>query len=53
MAGALDWSPERSRAEVEAWRARVAAGRAAEAERDDASALAAHEAALAEPALPR
>ncbi len=49
MAGALDWSPERARREAEAWGARVAAGRAAEAERDDESALAAYRAALAEP----
>jgi glycerol-3-phosphate dehydrogenase len=48
MAGALDWSADRTRAEVEAWRARVAAGRAAEAERDDEHAVAAYEAALAE-----
>ena len=48
MAGALDWTRDRTRAEVEAWRARVAAGRAAEAERDDERAVAAYEAALAE-----
>ena len=48
MAGALGWSPERTRAEADGWRALVAAGRAAEAERDDGSALAAHAAALAE-----
>jgi glycerol-3-phosphate dehydrogenase len=49
MAGALDWSAERARREAEGWRARVAAARAAEAERDDESALAAYRAALAEP----
>ena len=38
MAGALGWDPERSRREVGAWRARVAAARASEAEQDDASA---------------
>jgi glycerol-3-phosphate dehydrogenase len=56
MAAALDWSPERARAEADAWRARVAAAHAAEAERDDEHALAAHDAVLAErgaPALPR
>jgi glycerol-3-phosphate dehydrogenase len=42
MAAALGWSPERTRAEVDAYRARVAAARAAEAERDDAAALAAY-----------
>jgi glycerol-3-phosphate dehydrogenase len=47
MAGALGWSRERTRAEVEAWRARVDAARAAEAERDDAAAL---RAATSEPA---
>jgi len=41
MAGALGWSPARTRAEVDAYRARVAAAHAAEAERDDAAALAA------------
>ena len=48
MAGALGWDPERARREVDAWRARVAAARAAEAERDDEPALAAYRAALAE-----
>jgi glycerol-3-phosphate dehydrogenase len=48
MAGALDWSPDRARREAGAWRARVAAGRAAEVERDDEAALAAYRAALAE-----
>jgi glycerol-3-phosphate dehydrogenase len=47
MAGALGWDADRARREVEAWRARVAAGRAAEAERDDGRAVAAHRAALA------
>jgi glycerol-3-phosphate dehydrogenase len=42
MAGALGWSAQRTGAEVEAYRARVAAAHAAEAERDDAAALAAH-----------
>ena len=42
MAGALDWTPDAHAREVEAWRARVAAGRAAEAERDDERALAAY-----------
>jgi hypothetical protein len=49
MAGALDWSAERARREAEGWRAKVAAAHAAEAERDDESALAAYRAALAEP----
>ena len=48
MAGALDWGPDRARREVDAWRARVAAGHAAEAERDDEAALAAYRSALAE-----
>ena len=48
MAGALGWSPERARDEVERYRARVAAARAGEAERDDESALRAYRAALAE-----
>jgi glycerol-3-phosphate dehydrogenase len=48
MAGALDWDADRTRREVDAWRARVEAGRAAEAERDDGRALAAHDATLAE-----
>jgi glycerol-3-phosphate dehydrogenase len=47
MAGALGWGEERARSEAEAWRARVAAARAAEAERDDAGAHAAYRAALA------
>jgi hypothetical protein len=51
MANALGWDPGRARREVAQWRARVAAARAAEAERDDESALAAHRAALAERAL--
>jgi len=49
MAGALGWSAERARREADAWRARVAAARAAEAERDDTSALAAYRAALVPP----
>jgi glycerol-3-phosphate dehydrogenase len=48
MASALGWSPARTRDEVEAYRARVAAARAGEAERDDESALRAYRAALAE-----
>jgi glycerol-3-phosphate dehydrogenase len=48
MGEALGWAPDRVRAEADAWRARVAAARAAEAEPDDARALAAHRAALAE-----
>ena len=48
MAEALGWPPGRAREEAEAWRARVAADRAAEAEPDDARALAAHRAVLAE-----
>jgi glycerol-3-phosphate dehydrogenase len=48
MAGSLGWSPERTRDEVERFRARVAAARAGEAERDDESALRAYRAALAE-----
>jgi len=48
MAGALGWSRERERAEVDAWHAKVAARRAAEAEPDDERALAAHRAVLAE-----
>jgi glycerol-3-phosphate dehydrogenase len=48
MAGALDWTPDRTRREVEAWQARVAAGRAAEAEREDGRALEAYRGTLAE-----
>jgi glycerol-3-phosphate dehydrogenase len=48
MAGALGWDAERTRAETDAWRARVAAAHAGEAERDDDAALAAYRAALAE-----
>ena len=48
MADALGWDPERTRREVVAWRAQVAAARAAEAERNDARAVAAHRSALAE-----
>ncbi len=48
MAGALGWSRERERAEVDAWHARIAAARAAEAEPDDERALAAYRAVLAE-----
>jgi glycerol-3-phosphate dehydrogenase len=42
MAAALGWSAERTRTEVDAYRARVAAARAAEAEPDDTRALAAY-----------
>jgi glycerol-3-phosphate dehydrogenase len=48
MAGALGWDAERTRDEIDAWRARVAAARAGEAQRDDDAALAAYRAALAE-----
>jgi glycerol-3-phosphate dehydrogenase len=48
MAGPLGWSPDRVRREVESWRARVAAQRAAEAEPTDERALAAYRAELAE-----
>jgi glycerol-3-phosphate dehydrogenase len=48
MAGVLGWDAERTREEVEGWRARVAAARAGEAERDDDAALAAYRAALDE-----
>jgi glycerol-3-phosphate dehydrogenase len=48
MAGALDWGPGRAQREAEAWRALVAAGRAAEAEREDGRALAAYRVVLAE-----
>jgi glycerol-3-phosphate dehydrogenase len=48
MAGALDWDAERTRREVDRWRARVAAQGAAEAERDDERALRAYRAALSE-----
>src|SRR4051794_14727074 len=48
MAGALEWDADRARREVDAWHARVEAARAAEAERDDDRALAAHDAVLAD-----
>jgi glycerol-3-phosphate dehydrogenase len=48
MAGALGWSPDRARAETDAFRARIAARRAGEAEPDDDRALAAYRAVLAE-----
>ena len=48
MAAALDRDPEWARREVEAWHARVAAARAAEAERDDDRAVAAYRAVMAE-----
>ena len=48
MAGALGWTPERAREEADAWRERVAARRAGEAEPDDDRALAAYRAVLAE-----
>ena len=44
---ALEWGAERVRDEVDAWRARIAAQRAGEEERDDERALAAYAAALA------
>ena len=47
MAEALGWDSDRTRREVEGWHARVAAERAAEAERDDERALAAYRDALA------
>jgi len=47
MAGALGWEAERTRREVDAWSARIAAERAAEAETDDERALAAYRAVLA------
>jgi glycerol-3-phosphate dehydrogenase len=47
MGGALGWSSDRTAAEVERWRRRVAAELAGEAERDDDSALAAYRAARA------
>jgi glycerol-3-phosphate dehydrogenase len=46
MARAHDWDAERTRREVEAWRRRVAAARAGEAERDDARAADAYASAL-------
>jgi glycerol-3-phosphate dehydrogenase len=48
MAPALGHGPDWARREAETWRARVAAGRAAEAEREDGRALASYQAALAE-----
>jgi glycerol-3-phosphate dehydrogenase len=48
MADALGWDPDRTEREVEAWRRRIAAERAGEAERDDERALDAYCAALAE-----
>ena len=48
MADLLGWSPGRTRREVEAYTARVAAARAAEATTDDAAAVAAYRAAVAE-----
>jgi glycerol-3-phosphate dehydrogenase len=47
MGGELGWSPDRAGSEAEAWRARVAASRAAEAEPDDRRAVAASRAVLA------
>ena len=46
MAGVLGWSSEHTDQQVRAWRRRVAAERAGEAQRDDDSALAAYRAAL-------
>jgi glycerol-3-phosphate dehydrogenase len=48
MADALGWDGERARREADAWRARVAAGRAAEDQRDDEAALRAYRSALEE-----
>ena len=48
MAGALGWTTDRARVEADAWRERVAAQHAGEAEPDDERALAAYRAALAE-----
>src|SRR3954469_3968828 len=48
MGEALGWDAERVRREADAWRGRVAAERAAEETRDDASALAAYRATLSE-----
>jgi glycerol-3-phosphate dehydrogenase len=48
MAEELGWDAERTAREVDAWRRRVAAERAGEAEPDDERALAAYRAALAE-----
>jgi glycerol-3-phosphate dehydrogenase len=52
MADVLGWDAARTRAEVAGWEARIAARRAGEAEPDDAAALAAHDAALAERGAP-
>ena len=52
MAGALGWDAVRAQREVEAWRAQVAAERAAEAETDDEAALAAYRAVLAGAPVP-
>lgn len=49
MAGVLGWDAARVQREVEAWRRRVEAERAGEAEPDDERALRAYRAALAEP----
>ena len=46
MADALDWSEQQAAAELIAYRRRVAAARAAEAQRDDTAALAAYRAVL-------
>ena len=48
MAQTLGWSEARTRAEVQAWEARIAAERAGEAEPDDDRALAAFTATLAD-----
>lgn len=47
MAAELGWSPQREAAELDGWRRRIAAEFAAEAERDDDSALSAYHAAIA------
>jgi len=46
IAGALDWDADRARREADAWRARVTAARAGEAEHDDSRAVSAFRAAL-------
>jgi glycerol-3-phosphate dehydrogenase len=46
MAGALDWEADRARREADAWRLRVHAARAGEAEQDDARAVSAFRAVL-------
>jgi glycerol-3-phosphate dehydrogenase len=52
MAGALGWDAADTRREADAWRTRVAAQRAAEAETDDEAALVAYRTALAGASVP-